>query len=83
MTGLSPFDVVVITSDFEDAEVRCKRGYVIGKVTDTQIGVFVYDLERVWCLHPRDVKATGERDLDAQENRGAPIRVNEHGEIVD
>lgn len=83
MTGLSPFDVVVITSDFEDVEVRGKRGYVIGEVTEIQIGVFVYDLERVWCLNPRDVEATGERDRDAQENRGASIRVNEHGEIID
>ena len=83
MTGLSPFDVVVITSDFEDAEVRGKRGYVIGEVTEIQIGVFVYDAERVWCLDPRDVKATGERDRDAQKNRGAVIRVNEHGEIID
>lgn len=83
MTGLSPFDVVVITSDFEDAEVRGKRGYVVGEVTEIQIGVFVYDAERVWCLDPRDVKATGERERDAQENRGASIRVNEHGEIID
>lgn len=83
MRELSPFDVVVITSDFEDAEVRGKRGYVIGEVTEIQIGVFVYDLERVWCLNPRDVKATGERDRDAEQTRGSPIRVNQHGEIVE
>lgn len=83
MSELSPFDIVSITSDFEDAEVRGKRGYIIGEVTETQIAVFVYDVERVWCLRPGEVKATGEQDLDAQKNRGDPIRVNQHGEIVD
>ena len=83
MSELSPFDIVSITSDFEDAEVRGKRGYIIGEVTETQIAVFVYDVERVWCLRPGEVKATGQQDLDAQKNRGDPIRVNQHGEIVD
>jgi hypothetical protein len=82
MTTLSPYDVVVIASDFEDEEVRGKRGHILGEVTPTQIAVFVYDLERVWCLHPDDVRKTGERDIEAQEDRGPVIRVNQHGEIV-
>lgn len=82
MSALSTFDIVVIASDFEDEEVRGKRGYLIGEVTQTQIAVFVYDLERVWCLHPDDVRATGERDIEAQNHRGPVIRVNSHGEIV-
>lgn len=84
MIKLSPYDIVVINSDFEDAEVSGKRGHVIGEVTESQIAVFVYDVERVWCLHPDDVRTTGERDHDAEENRGrTPIRVNIRGEIVD
>ncbi|AGK57547.1 hypothetical protein HYPDE_29358 [Hyphomicrobium denitrificans 1NES1] len=83
MTGLLPFDVVVIASDFEDEDVRGKRGHIIGEVTPTEVGVFVYDLERVWCLHPNDVRTTGGRDIEAQNYRGPVIRVNRHGEIVD
>jgi len=83
MTKLSPYDVVVIAPDFEDAEVCGKRGHIIGEVTPEQIGVFVYDLERVWCLHPDDVRMTGERDIAARDHRGSPIRVNTYGEIVD
>lgn len=80
---LSPYDIVVIAANFEDEEVRGKRGYIISDVTDEQVGIFVYDLERVWCLSPSDVKATGEQDNDARFNKGAPIRVSRHGDIID
>jgi hypothetical protein len=82
MNELAPFDVVVIAPDFEDQEVRGKRGHIIGEVTPTQVGVFVYDLARVWCLHPGDVRITGERDIEAQKDRGPVIRVNNRGEII-
>lgn len=82
MSGLATFDVVVIAPDFEDEEVRGKRGYLIGEVTPTGLAVFVYDLERVWCLHPNDVRRTGERDIEAESYRGPVIRVNSRGEIV-
>lgn len=83
MTNLSPYDVVIIASDFEDIEVRGKRGHVIGEVSQESIAVFVYDLERVWCMLPSDVTATGERDTDAQNDRGPVIRVNQSGEVID
>ncbi|PPC86669.1 MAG: hypothetical protein CTY31_13085 [Hyphomicrobium sp.] len=81
---LREFDIVVIATDFEDAEVRGKRGHIIGQVCTDDIGVFVYDIERVWCMSPRDVTPTGERDDEAERARqGAPvIRVNSKGEIV-
>ena len=80
---LKPFDIVVINSDYEDAEVRSTRGHIIGEVTRDQIGVFVYNLERVWCMHPRDVTATGEIDVAARdEPRGPAIRVNSKGEVI-
>ncbi|MBA2127537.1 hypothetical protein DLM45_15090 [Hyphomicrobium methylovorum] len=82
MTKLEPYDVVIIAPDFEDVEVRGKLGHVIGEVTEDGIAVFVYDLQRVWCLHPSDVTATGGRDVDAETNRGSPIRVNSQGEII-
>jgi hypothetical protein len=80
---LKPFDIVVIAADFDDAEVRNKRGYVIGQVTPDQIGVFVYDEARVWCLHPRDVSATGEIDIAERDApRAALIRVSSKGEVL-
>lgn len=79
---LRPYDVVVINGNVSDEEIRGRRGYIVGQVTDDQIGVFVYDHERVWCLHPSCVNASGERDDNARMNRGAPIRVNQKGEIV-
>ena len=79
---LRTYDIVVINADVEDEEIRGQQGYIISEVTTDQIGVFIYDLERVWCLHPSDVKATGENDDAACRNRGSPIRVNSKGEII-
>ena len=77
-TVLKAFDIVRIKADYEDAEVRGKTGYVIGLVEAEQIGVFVYDVERVWCLHPSDVTATGQYDRAAAEaTPAAPIRVSQ------
>ncbi|MEQ1651698.1 MAG: hypothetical protein ABL897_04345 [Hyphomicrobium sp.] len=80
---LKPFDIVVINSGYEDAEVRGARGHIIGEVCSDQIGVFVYGIERVWCLHPREVTATGDVDVAARdEPRGPSIRVNSKGEVI-
>jgi hypothetical protein len=79
---LKPYDVVVINSDYEDAEVAGKRGTIIGLVESDQIGVFVYDENRVWCLHPRDVAVTGERDTHTEPSLGTAIRVNSKGEVL-
>jgi len=80
---LRTYDIVTVNASFEDEEIRGRRGYVIGEVQADQIGVFVYDIERVWCLHPNDVTATGEIDIEARDKpRGAAIRVNSKGEIV-
>jgi len=79
---LRTYDIIVVNEDVEDEEIRGQRGYVISEVTADQIGVFVYDLERVRCLHPFDVKATGAIDHAAHYNRGSPIRVNSKGEII-
>ena len=64
---LRTYDIVTVNASFEDEEIRGRRGYVIGEVQADQIGVFVYDIERVWCLHPNDVTATGEIDIEADQ----------------
>lgn len=62
---LAPFDIVIIKSEYADREVAGRRGYVIGMVEGDDIGVFVYDVERVWCLKMADVTPAGERDVAA------------------
>lgn len=80
---LQPYDIVVINVDYEDAEVAGKRGHVIGMVEGDDIAVFVYDVERVWCMKASDVAATGARDDIAASSRGAPVRVSSTGDILD
>jgi hypothetical protein len=80
---LQPFDIVTISEDFEDPEVRGKRAFIMGEVTPDQCGVFVYDLERVWCLEPRFVTATGTREDPANYWTSPSIRVSTHGEVLD
>ena len=80
---LRPFDIVTIAANIGDAEIRGRRGYVIGEVTSDQCGVFVYGIERVWCLTPRDVVPTGDRDEAACNERAPPIRVSRFGEVLD
>lgn len=80
---LKTYDIVTVNADFEDAEIRGKRGYVIGQVAGDDIAVFVYEIERVWCLVANDVTATGEIDIEARDAPRAPsIRVNSKGEVV-
>ena len=80
---LSEYDIVIINADYEDGEVAGMRGHIIGMVECDAIGVFVYDLERVWCMTAADVTPTGERDAQAAQSRGAPIRVSVRGEVLD
>ncbi len=79
---LKPYDIVVVSPAFKDAQIAGKRGYVISDVTPDQVGVFMYDDERVWCLHPRDVSATGEIDTHARDAPRVTIRVSSKGEIL-
>lgn len=82
---LSTYDIVTIKTAFDDADedVCGKRGYVIGAVEGDDIAVFIYDLERVWCMTAQDVTPTGEIDTEARDApRGPSIRVNSKGEIV-
>lgn len=80
---LRTYDIVTVNTDFEDEEIRGKRGYIIGQVSGDDIGVFVYDIERVWCLVANDVTPTGEIDVEARDALCLPsIRVNSKGEIV-
>ena len=80
---LQPYDIVVINADYEDADVAGKRGHVIGMVEGDDIGVFVYDVERVWCMKASDVTATGARDTEAEHGRGSAIRVSASGDVLD
>lgn len=79
---LQPYDIVVINADYEDAEVAGKRGHIIGMVEGDDIAVFVYDIERVWCMKACDVTATGVRDDIAANVRGAPVRVSSKGDVL-
>ena len=82
---LRPYDIVTIDTVFDDGDIDVsgKRGYVIGAVEGDDIAVFIYDLERVWCMTAQDVTPTGEIDVDARDApRGPSIRVNTKGEIV-
>jgi len=79
---LKTYDIVVVSPVFEDVEVAGKRGYVISDVTPDQVGVFIYEPERVWCLHPDDVSATGEVDSEARDAPRVTIRVSSRGDIV-
>ena len=82
---LSTYDIVTIKTRFDDVDedVSGKRGYVIGAVEGDDIAVFIYDIERVWCMTAHDVTPTGEIDVEARDApRGASIRVNTKGEIV-
>jgi hypothetical protein len=80
---LSEYDIVIINPDYADCEAAGKRGHVIGMVEGDGIGVFVYDMECVWCMTVADVTPTGERDTEAAQSRGAPIRVSVRGEVLD
>jgi hypothetical protein len=80
---LQPYDIVVINKDYDDAEVAGKRGHIIGMVEGDDIAVFVYDIERVWCMKASDVTATGARDEFAANFRGTPIRVSSTGDVLD
>lgn len=80
---LTQYDIVTIRPDYPDADVSGRRGYVIGRVEGEDLAVFVYDLERVWCLVRSDVTPEGTRDLAAERDRGTPIRVSVRGEILD
>ncbi|MCB1485538.1 MAG: immunity protein 31 [Hyphomicrobiaceae bacterium] len=82
---LRTYDIVVISPDCVDDEVAGQRGYVIGLVEKDQIGVFVYAAERVWCLHPDEVTATGTRDEEAAAHAGSGgvIRVSATGDVLD
>jgi hypothetical protein len=81
---LRTYDIVTVKETFDDAEIRGKRGYIIGKVEGKEIAVFIYDIERVWCLHADDVIATGEYDYEAEDDRAhaIAIRVDSKGEII-
>ena len=80
---LQPYDIVTIKDDSLCTEIRGCRGYVISAVeSDADIGVFIYELERVWCVAQGDVVATGARDEAARDNRGSPIRVSATGEVL-
>lgn len=82
---LRTYDIVTINTRFDDVDIDVsgKRGYVIGAVEGDDIAVFVYDLERVWCMTAQDVTPTGEIDTEARDApRGPSIRVNSKGEIV-
>ncbi|MEZ5897984.1 MAG: Imm31 family immunity protein [Hyphomicrobiaceae bacterium] len=80
---LRTYDIVIISPDFVDEEVAGQRGYVIGLVEQDQIGVFVYAAERVWCLHPDEVTATGMRDEEAAAQAGScGIRVSVTGDVI-
>lgn len=80
---LAPYDIVIINSEYADPEVAGKRGHVIGMVEGDDIGVFVYDVQRVWCLKTTDVTPVGERDVVAERERGSPLRVSAKGELLD
>lgn len=83
---LRTYDIVTITTRFDDTDVDVcgKRGYIIGAVEGDDIAVFIYDLERVWCMTAHDVTPTGEIDIEARDApRPAAIRVNSKGEIVE
>lgn len=80
---LAAFEIVVVRDDYGDADARGARGYIIGAVTSDQIGVYLYDQQRVWCLHPDDVIPTGVIDTIARdEPKGAPLRVSSNGEVL-
>lgn len=79
---MQPYDIVVINADYGDKEVAGRRGHVIGMVEGDDIAVFVYDIERVWCMKACDVTATGARDDIAANTRGTPIRVSSKGEML-
>lgn len=57
------FEIVRIDGPNAPAEVQGMIGYVAGKgEPDGAPGVFVYELERVWCLENDDCTSTGQID---------------------
>lgn len=79
---LRTWDIVTVSPDFEEPEIRGLRGHICSRVDPDEVGVLIHDLERVWCLHPRDVIATGEQLPESERPGGRSIRVNQKGEIV-
>jgi len=79
---LRTWDIVVVSPDFEDEEIRGKRGHICSLVDADGFAVLIHDLERVWCLRHDDVTPTGEKLPEAERPGGAAIRVNQKGEIV-
>lgn len=80
---LSTWDIVVVSDQAPDVEIRGLRGHICSAVDPDQVGVFLDEPERVWCLHPDDVIPTGETLPLEDRPGGAAIRVNQRGEIVD
>jgi hypothetical protein len=79
---LRPFDIVTVADNAADPEIRGQKGYIIGEVTSEQCAVFLYALERVWCLSPHEVTRTGEIDGEARDYRGPRLRVSPKGEVL-
>lgn len=76
-------DVVrVVSSDPELAEINGERGVIVGRGDDTSnpgYGVFIYRLERVWCVDEHEIQPTGERDPRPAPTTAIRVSVDEQG----
>ncbi len=81
---LKTFDIVTVKPDAADADIRKLRGHIVSAIEPDQIGVFIYGLERVFCVHPDDVIATGMHlPDDEQPNPARIVHVTSRGEVSD
>lgn len=63
------FEIVRIDGPNAPVEVRGKLGYVAGKGgPDGAPGIFVYDLEKVWCVENEDCTSQGRIDQEAADH---------------
>lgn len=79
----APYARVRILDTDPDAEIRGRAGHVVGLSDPEQVAVFIDGLERVWCVHPDHVVATG--GFLPETERPDPnrrIRVSAKGDIL-
>jgi len=78
-----PYALVHILDTDPDPGIHGRTGHVVGLSDPKQVAVFIDGLERVWCVHPDHVMATG--GFLPETERPDPnrrIRVSAKGDIL-
>jgi hypothetical protein len=76
-------DVVRVASDDPElAPVNGERGVIVGRGEDASqpgYAVFIYSIQRVWCVEEHEIRPTGERDPRPAPTTALRVSVDEEG----